>query len=160
MKYLIISFVVLLSFNLASANELLQNYCQQTGGQYINEWTCPNSKKVRDGGFCVQTNFQGKSLVFNGCTGAPSGYGERFFRACMIHDFCYHNEPAVSGKSKEECDSDLLNNMRKVCEQTGGSLGCRSAARAFYMAVSSGGNSSWQCEKNNAVYPDKLEQIP
>lgn len=139
--------------------DILRDYCDKVGGIMLSQWTCPNSKQLRHETFCKQINSENKELVFNGCTVAAGRYSEIFFKACLLHDLCYHNEPNVSGKSKTDCDTVFLNNMNKICD-TQSSFGCYSTAKAFHSAVSVGGSNSWNCSKSDAEYPKRLEDLP
>ncbi len=136
-------------------------YCHQIGGKVLNQWTCPNSKRVRTGPYCEITNTSGQQLHFNGCTGAQgSEYGEIFLKACILHDFCYHHESSSNGQQKEDCDDKLLDDMFRTCEMKKDTNSCYITARLFYWAVKVGGNRSWSCSNTKADYPKNLEDLP
>ena len=136
-------------------------YCHQIGGKVLDQWTCPNSKRVRTGPYCEITNTSGQQLHFNGCTGAQgSEYGEIFLKACILHDFCYHYESTSNGKQKEDCDDKLLEDMYRTCEMKKDTNSCYITARLFYWAVKVGGNRSWSCSNTKADYPKVLEDLP
>src|SRR4051812_6621247 len=88
----------------------LQEFCAKNNGELLQSWTCPNSGKIRTDSFCKLKTALGEQFT-NGCTGTFGGVGKQFFGACVVHDFCYHNEPAVSGRSKAACDKRFLENM-------------------------------------------------
>ncbi len=147
-------FISLTNYVLASEKDLLQITCEQESGQLMNQWQCPHSGEIRKGQFCVVKNQNGQNLVFNGCTGSFSDMGDFFFPACVQHDFCYHNEPGHSGKSKKQCDEQFLKNMRTLCDTQGfNSKLCHGQAWSFYKAVSHFGDASWNCSKEKAEYP-------
>ena len=142
------------------ADPVLENYCETHHGTLLSTWTCPSSGHVRTNESCLLHNSKGQPLVTDGCTGVQgTTYGDTFFKACVIHDFCYHNEPGLSGKQKADCDDELLMNIQKIC---GGVtlFGCQTAAEAFYLAVTAGGDfGPWECEKDNFAYPWSMDQL-
>lgn len=173
MKRLSISLALIFFASFALGN-VLKNYCDQNGGTLSEQWTCPTSQESRTGLFCTLKNDQGKELVTNGCTGAKGEYGDIFFPACVIHDFCYHHEPNTSQKSKEFCDRQLLRDFRKICENypeeeiqfegVSASTGitkerCEGTAVLFYLAVKLGGKKSWSCSKEDALYPSTFMEL-
>jgi hypothetical protein len=133
-------------------DQLLEKFCAKNSGKMLNQWTCPNSGDVRGGPFCEFNDRYGRRHVVNGCTGTFGSVGSEFFNACVIHDFCYHNEPGVSGKSKDQCDKNLLADMESICDQTEAGYRCYFTAQSFYDAVRIGGGHSWSCSKNNVDY--------
>lgn len=146
-------------------NQYLQDYCEKIGGEFIAEFTCPETGKVRKEEFCRFTTVDQQSLYFNGCNSDnQDGYRIYFFKACLVHDSCYHNEPKVSGKSRAECDEDFKNDMLKICKQDerkgNKHFMCKSMARMYYSAVRLKGEESWRCMKNSVRYPTSMEQIP
>lgn len=153
------------SFAFASVDEAatgtsqLTAYCKKTGGQIINRLNCTNSGFTRDGEFCVQKNAQNKFLIFNGCSAPQNSYNAVFFKACIIHDFCYHSEPAVDNKSRTNCDDDFYKNMKKICA-TQNDSNCLIAARTYYNGVIVGGGIGWLCLKDDAEYPSDMDQLP
>jgi hypothetical protein len=133
---------------------MLTESCASSNGQMVQQWTCPNTGKVRTGDFCVTQDADARPMVFNGCTSSVGNYGEVFFMACVYHDFCYHHEPNSSGLVKDDCDKQFLQDMLKICrsEQPENS-DCVSSAKWMYRGVEFFGDSSWQCSKESARYP-------
>lgn len=156
--------IVILFTSLVStsfADKQLTDYCKLTGGQIISSWTCPVTGYQKTGDTCKQTNSAGQSLYFNGCSAPDSKYKNLFFKACIIHDFCYHHEPQTTGKSKKNCDDQFLENMKKICKTSKPlSLDCGFAAQAFYLAVDQGGDKSFMCSKEKVPYPQNMDQLP
>lgn len=158
---LLVLAVVAMAPTVSQAKKQLKEYCSKIGGEIIREWKCPNTLDLRKGEFCRQKNDLGQELVFNGCSAPDGKYKEVFFKACIIHDLCYHHEPVTTGKSKQECDDDFLANMKKVCQQTGGGGSCQFTAQAYYLAVTKGGETAFWCSKEPVVdYPSDLDQLP
>lgn len=144
----------------AHSSESLKAYCNLNDGQLIDQWTCPSSNEVRKESFCVLKNEQNQELVFNGCTGIKGSYGDLFFKACTLHDFCYHHEPSTSGKSKQQCDNKFLKDTLATCEElSDGKKRCKAMAYSFYLAVRAAGSKSWNCSKLPAQYPTLIEEL-
>ena len=61
-----------------------------------------------------------------------STYEEKFYYACLQHDFCYRHGFKTYGHEKESCDSEFYNDMVELC---GIDVGCRAAAKEFGWAV-------------------------
>ena len=139
--------------------QLLMSLCNLQGGQIVQNWTCPNSGKVRSGAFCVVKNQQGQEQVYNGCSHSIGDGGTKFFPACVLHDLCYHNEPQVNHRSKDQCDQMFYENMKSICAKEKDSGSCRTLAWTFYQAVAGFGSSSWSCAKNAVPYTDSMEQL-
>lgn len=159
LRNLLLYLIITLASTAYSA-ESLKAYCALNGGRLLDQWTCPASGKVRTGSYCVLKNDQEQDLVFNGCTGIDGSYGDLFFKACTLHDFCYHHEPVTSGKSKEECDSKFLKDSLATCNTQGdGRKRCKAMAYSFYLAVKAGGSKSWNCSKIPAQHPTLLEEL-
>lgn len=154
--------MTLASVVLAQA-DLLGPFCWNGGGKIIDSWTCPNSKRVRSGRMCELTNKQGQKLVFNGCSAPSNPYNDFFFKACLLHDLCYHHEPVSNKKAKEQCDSEFLYNMQTLCVSTNmldEGYWCFFAAQTYYKAVSVGGGLvAWECSKEYADYPQRLDDL-
>lgn len=145
----------------AWADRILRDYCLQTGGEVVQEWTCPATGSLKTGEACKQRNADGGVMYFNGCSAPEGKYKDLFFRACIIHDLCYHHEPQTNGKSKIDCDDDFLKNMKKICKKTNPlSLECGIAAQTFYAAVASAGDTAFRCSKENVQYPTDMDQLP
>jgi hypothetical protein len=158
--YAAIILCIFLSLPQAEAgSEQLQAYCEANHGEMLDQWTCPSSGDVRKGDFCAVKTSTDKVLMTNGCTGTVGGIGSQFLRACVLHDFCYHDEPAVSGKEKADCDQKLLSDMEDICVERGGDYLCFFEARAFYDIVKMFGEKSWECSKNNVPYPSSVQEI-
>jgi hypothetical protein len=135
-------------------------YCQKHRGRLMQGWTCPHSQKVRDDEtFCELTDPAGNKQIVNGCTGTVARIGSRFFKACILHDMCYHNEPAVSGMGKADCDFKFLSDMKKLCERSDSKIDCDVQIETLYNAVVVGGDSSWNCSKAKVAYPTSLDQL-
>ena len=79
-------------------------------------------------------------------SGNLAGYGNRFHKACMYHDFCYRHGYATYGNSRDACDDQFRAAMETEC----GTLGvldimdleraqehtrCTLAAEQMYLAV-------------------------
>lgn len=146
-------------------NQYLQDYCEKIGGEFISTFTCPETGKVREEEFCRFENKDRQDLFFNGCNSDnQDGYRIYFFKACLVHDFCYHNEPRVSGKTREQCDKDFKQNMLQICKEDKANgdkhFMCKTMAKMYYRAVRLGGDESWRCMKNSARYPTTRKDLP
>jgi hypothetical protein len=169
MRFLIIntSLIGILLFTSLSLaeNVYLEDYCKKMNGTIINEWHCPASGVVRKDEFCSAMNADAQPLIFNGCNSDnQDGYRIRFFKACVIHDLCYHNEPAVSSKTKAACDEMFLDNMLQICKEDSRdaqkALLCKTFAKSYYKAVVKKGKPSWECSKESARYPTDMTELP
>lgn len=142
-------------------NSQLIQYCQANQGEIVEPHYCPTSKRKRTGPFCKIQDDQGRNMFFNGCTGADKiPFGKTFFKACILHDFCYHHEPTSNGFTKDYCDKKLLKDMRTICDQQeNNSIACKTFADLFYAAVRTAGSRSWECSKVPANYPKNLEDL-
>jgi hypothetical protein len=161
MKSILVTITTLLMFaSTAIANQsLLSMYCRQIGGKVESFWTCPNTGLTRFGETCVQKNSRGQTLRFNGCSAPNNAFNGIFFKACIIHDLCYHSEPGYSGKSKGNCDQDFKDNMNDICAANEYDYMCYFAAQTYFKAVVTGGHIGWWCEKGNAQYP-RIDELP
>ncbi len=139
----------------------LTEFCQRQDGVITEPFYCPTSQRKRTGAFCKIQDNQGRDMFFNGCTGADKiPFGKTFFKACVLHDFCYHHEPTSNGLSKDYCDKKLLKDMRTICDkQENNSFACNTFADLFYAAVRTAGNKSWNCSKVPANYPKNLSDL-
>lgn len=166
MKKLLVSLTLGLTFTFglvstAFADQQLTEYCTQTGGELVPEWTCPATGNIKMGEACKQKNAEGQVMYFNGCSAPEGKYKTLFFKACIIHDLCYHHEPTTSNKSKLDCDNQFLTNMKKICKATNPfSLECGIVAQTFYAAVDNAGNAAFTCSKENVQYPADMDQLP
>ncbi len=154
---LTVIFQISVGFAAGAETLLLFDLCDRQGGKIVENWTCPNSGKVRSGYFCHVQNKDGQEQIYNGCTNSIGGGGTKFFQACVIHDLCYHNEPRVSGRTKEQCDQNFYHQMKTICDQDQDSGNCKALAWTFYQAVSHFGSSSWSCAKNAVPYTDSID---
>jgi hypothetical protein len=144
----------------------LEIFCARYNGKLIPKWTCPSSGVVRgDGPFCVLTDKIGRVQVTNGCTGTH-GIGSQFFKACVLHDFCYHNHALLNGKTKASCDDKLLTDMYDMCDRTTDKttpytrFACYLLAqRGFYTIVKYFGERSWVCSNGKVEYPQSVDDI-
>ena len=159
MKPLILIVTIFFLVPVFASAEQTERLCQSLGGTMVDTLQCPNSKKVRDGRFCLVRH---EPLVyFNGCTKVGGKYGSTFYKPCLKHDFCYHHEPATNNLSKKKCDRRFYEDMVDVCAAKGateGFLKCSGVAWAFYQAVKVGGKNSWQCSNSFFDYSD-LDKI-
>ena len=162
MKNLLVSLTLILSFtSQAYADKQLTDYCVGTGGTVVPEWTCPATGDLKVGEACKQTNSAGQVMYFNGCSAPEGKYKTLFFKACIIHDLCYHHEPQTTGKSKLNCDDQFLVDMKKICKTTNPmSFECGIVAQTFYAAVVNAGESAFMCSKENVPYPPSMDQLP
>ena len=166
MRNLLVSVTLILTitFGLTStalANQQLVEYCYQTGGEVVPEWTCPATGAIKMGQACKQKNAQGQEMYFNGCSAPEGKYKNLFFKACVIHDLCYHHEPTTNNKSKQDCDDQFLSDMKKICVNTNPlSFECGFVAQTFYAAVDTAGDSAFMCSKENVNYPSDMDQLP
>ncbi len=149
-----------------SNEKQLENFCKNKNGTLTKIWTCPLSGKVRDGLFCELKDKSNNLQITNGCTGAY-GLGQEFFKACVLHDFCYHNHGVLDGKTKAGCDDKFLNNMYSLCDQEADQSKNFSrnncyvlAQQVFYKGVKYFGEDSWKCSNTNTEYPQSIEEIP
>ncbi|MCM2352671.1 MAG: phospholipase A2 [Pseudobdellovibrio sp.] len=143
------------------ADQQLVDYCVKTGGEVVQEWTCPATGNLKSGETCKQTNSLGQVMYFNGCSAPEGKYKTLFFKACIIHDLCYHHEPTTNNKSKADCDNQFFTNMKKICKTTGVlNFECSLAAQTFYTAVVKGGEAAFNCSKENVQYPLDMDQLP
>lgn len=161
MKNLLLTLGLILSFSAAAfADQQLADYCSQTGGEVVPGWTCPATGVVKNGNICKRNNYAGQTMYFNGCSAPDGKYKTLFFKACIIHDLCYHHEPQTNGKSKIDCDNQFLANMKKICRTTNPfSFECGAAAQTFYAAVESAGEAAFMCSKENVDYPSNMDQL-
>ena len=166
MKNILVSLMVTFCVTLSVfADQQLAQYCVQTGGEVVKEWTCPATGTLRIGATCKQKNALGQVMFFNGCSAPGGKYKTFFFKACIIHDLCYHHEPQTNGKSKADCDKQFLTDMKSICNTTNSfnlelSLECGIAAQTFYLAVAKAGDSAFTCSKENVNYPIEMDQLP
>lgn len=162
MKKLLVSLTLILGVSVtAFADQQLVEYCSQTGGEIVPEWTCPATGSVKAGVACKQKNSVGQVMYFNGCSAPEGRYKTLFFKACIIHDLCYHHEPQTNNKSKLDCDNEFLKNMKKICKSTNPlSLECGIVAQTFYAAVDTAGDAAFMCSKENVQYPADMDQLP
>lgn len=162
MKHVLVSLSLVLSVSsVAFADQQLVDYCLQTGGEVVQQWTCPATGNIRTGEVCKQSNSLGQVMYFNGCSAPEGKYKTLFFRACIIHDLCYHHEPTTNNKSKLNCDDQFLANMKKICKTTGVlNFECGLVAQTFYAAVVKGGDAAFSCSKENVQYPTDMDQLP
>lgn len=162
MKHVLVSLSLILSVSsVAFADQQLVDYCLQTGGEVVQQWTCPATGSIRTGEACKQTNSLGQVMYFNGCSAPEGKYKTLFFRACIIHDLCYHHEPTTNNKSKSNCDDQFLANMKKICKTTGIlNFECGLVAQTFYTAVVKGGDVAFSCSKENVQYPTDMDRLP
>lgn len=162
MKKVLALFVAITAVTAAAlADQQLVNYCVKTGGEVVQQWTCPATGSIKSGEACKQTNSQGQVMYFNGCSAPEGKYKTLFFKACIIHDLCYHHEPATNNKSKADCDNQFFTNMKKICKTTGVlNIECGLAAQTFYTAVVKGGDTAFSCSKENVQYPQDMDQLP
>lgn len=162
MRYLAFALLVFSAQAFAQSDsneEQVAELCQKFNGRLISQWQCPQSRDVRRGTFCELELPAGHAQVFNGCTGSIAGLSSIFFKACVLHDFCYHNEPAVSGKNRADCDLKFLNDMETLCAANGDTRGCLRQAETLYGIVRTGGRSSWACAKNQSPYVQSLNDL-
>lgn len=169
-RELSLAIMAILGFAMSEAqarhhNQYLQNYCEKNGGKFISQLTCEESGRVRKEEFCHYQNADQQSLYFNGCNSDnQDGYRIYFFKACLIHDFCYHNEPRVSGKTRKDCDKEFKENMLDICKTDARNgnkhFMCKTMANAYYRAVRLGGEESWRCMKSSFRYPTNMDDLP
>lgn len=62
-----------------------------------------------------------------------SEYEDKFYDACVQHDFCYRHGYKTYGHSKEHCDAEFYNSMRESCNAV--DVACQAAAKEFSWAV-------------------------
>ncbi len=162
MKNLLVNVMLIFGVSTtAFADQQLVEYCTLTGGEIVSEWTCPATGSVKMGEACKQKNAAGQPMYFNGCSAPEGRYKTLFFKACVIHDLCYHHEPATNNKSKADCDNQFLTNMKKICKTTNPfSLECGIVAQTFYAAVDNAGDAAFTCSKENVQYPADMDQLP
>ncbi|MES2802353.1 MAG: phospholipase A2 [Bdellovibrionota bacterium] len=162
MKNLLVSLTLILGVSLAAfANQQLVDYCTQTGGEVVPEWTCPATGSVKMGEACKQKNSSGQEMYFNGCSAPEGKYKNLFFKACIVHDLCYHHEPTTNNKSKADCDNTFLADMKKICKAINPlSLECGIVAQTYYAAVANAGDAAFSCSKENVNYPPSMDQLP
>jgi hypothetical protein len=144
-----------------TSTDQLTDYCASRGGKIISKWKCPADGTVRVTPQCRLSSGRGKVFVFDGCSGGGDRYGEIFFKACVLHDLCYHNEPRAHGLRRADCDMKLYQNAMEICEtiaeEERGS--CQGAAQSFYAAVRVFGRRPWQCSNDSAPYPTTLSEL-
>lgn len=134
--------------------ETLKNYCAKSGGKMIDQLNCPTSGAVRKGPWCESKDSAGNEMFTNGCDYSFGSYGDLFFRACVLHDYCYHHEPVSNGLSRDACNKKLLTDMYEICQIEGRTdEHCHTAAKIFYEAVTFFGGKAWKCSKVEANYP-------
>lgn len=162
MKKVLVSLSLIMSVSSVSlADQQLVNYCLQTGGEVVQEWTCPVTGSLKVGESCRQNNGHGQVMYFNGCSAPEGRYKTLFFKACVIHDLCYHHEPTTNNKSKVDCDTQFLADMKKICKATNPfSLECGIVAQTFYAAVANAGDAAFNCSKENVPYPVDMDKLP
>lgn len=151
-KIITLIFFTIINFSIYGEEFLLERACHADGGQIVESLTCPQSKVERVGGFCILEN----NSFYNGCSASIGGYGDIFFAACRVHDFCYHHEPASYGKQKSTCDKEFYQNMQEICQNRNDLNYCYYYANLFYYAVDKRGQKSWDCSNSEADYIDLL----
>ena len=62
-----------------------------------------------------------------------SEYADRFYDACVQHDFCYRHGYKTYGHSKEYCDEEFYDNMLESCGAV--DVACMAVAKEFSWAV-------------------------
>lgn len=139
--------------------QVLEQFCHEVKGQLINQWQCPNSGESRVDLSCLIVNESNEKLIFNGCSKVDGVWADTFFPACVIHDFCYHNEPGANKLQKSQCDDQFLANMQNICKTNSDQQKCLDTATAFYLAVAGFGKKAWNCSKEKVQYPRSLDEL-
>ncbi len=88
---------------------------------------------------------------------------EKFRAACVTHDFCYRHGVATYNVTRDECDSDFYDDMKKACKGLGGlnvldveEFGkCRIAANQTVATVRRHGEKHFQ--SNTSTYCEYRE---
>lgn len=94
--------------------------------------------------------FPGYNWGNDGCSGPASytGYNDNFFWPCVQHDFGYRNARFTGNHNettRSYVDSAFQRHMNQLCSRYSffAKPGCYAAAKAFFLAVRAGGQSSF-----------------
>ncbi|MAE58639.1 MAG: hypothetical protein CME69_07140 [Halobacteriovorax sp.] len=136
----------------AFANDLLNTYCKELGGEVRKTYQCPKSRLKLSFGFCVFENDQGIEQFFDGCTGPDGGHTALFYPHCIKHDLCYHHEPISNGLKQKDCDQEFRDGLLRSCRQAKSEKKCRAWAKTMYRAVRMFGVLAFNCANYEASY--------
>ena len=92
-------------------------------------------------------------------------YKDNFHESCVTHDYCYRFGAETYGLTRNQCDTNFLNDMRHICKSwdwwggiktvaSGGlsKAGCFAAAEAFHLAVERFGSGAWNDSGNGSRF--------
>ena len=91
---------------------------------------------------------------------------DRIHPACVVHDYCYRHGFATYGVTKQQCDDDFLQNMKKECRGPAGLnildvkeyAACELAADQIYAAVQRNGTPFFRTSTSTKCEYRLLEQ--
>ena len=96
---------------------------------------------------------------FIGLPTAVPFWNKEFLDACVRHDYCYLYGAATYGRSRSYCDTQLLSDMKKLCD---GRPNCLRVANRIYAGVRlfGGGNfASYHPPPATCKYPDRMTTL-
>lgn len=143
-KIFLLPFILIFSLSTFASTQL-ENYCDQYKGEVVQSYKCPKSGLTIPFDFCVIKRESKVDLFFDGCTGPTGGHSALFYPYCIAHDFCYHQEPATSGKTQKMCDMELREGLLKACQKATNIKKCKNWAKTMYRAVRMFGALAYNC---------------
>ncbi len=152
MMKLLITTLLIFTFN-AHADQL-NDFCQSVDGEMFKSYKCPKSGLKLPVRTCEYVNNLGDLQFVNGCSGPTGGHKEFFFKACVVHDLCYHHEPSTNGLNRKECDQLFLSTAIVGCEQAPKKESCIKWAKLMYNSLRVIGGPAFHCADNQASTSD------
>ncbi|TNE99850.1 MAG: hypothetical protein EP326_07370 [Deltaproteobacteria bacterium] len=130
----------------------LVDFCIAVNGELHRSYRCPKSGLKLPVRTCEYFNSQGDLQFVNGCSGPTGGHREYFFKACVVHDLCYHHEPSTNGLERRDCDQLFLRTALEGCEQAPNQKVCQNWAKLMYNSLRLIGGPAYHCADEPANY--------
>lgn len=130
----------------------LTEFCQAVDGEMHRSYRCPKSGLKLPVRTCEYLNNQDDLQFVNGCSGPTGGHTEYFFKACIVHDLCYHHEPSTNGLERKDCDQLFLNTALEGCEGAPNKKSCHFWAKLMYNSLRVIGGPAFHCSDEPANY--------
>lgn len=145
--------IALLLINHVAYSNPLELACEDVGGKIKRTYVCPKSKIFLPMKTCEFTPADNITRFFNGCSSITGGHRDIFTPACILHDLCYHHEPATNGMSRKECDREFYTNLRQACNDSARNIKkCKRWAKFLYRGVRTVGWAAYHCANDKAPY--------